>query len=886
MRAIVFATSRAEAARAARTTRALAAAGVADVVDAARDANEALAARLVESAGGAWLVRAGSWPVGAPREPAASATGRPLVAIGRDDGPEWDEAVARTGGDFGREAPRLGSAYLDREALRIVARKLARGARTDDALRAATSTGDLRVVRFPALDVHGGAALRVVEVTTSFQQGGAERIVIDLVRALRARGAAVLPVALGRPTRRAYDAPQGTLDLSELRSDRAERARALVDATRAFGADVLHAHLLDARDLAALAPAGVPVVVTVHNARFGWPDGLGRIRGDEAALLVACARAVEADLREATLPVPARTVWNGIDVLRHSPAGDRARRDERARLGIGEQDLVLLSIANPRPQKRLHLLPAIAHEARRATGRDVHVIVAGASSPAGRPAEEELRSEIARRGMDRFAHLVGSVDDTGALCAAADVLVAPSAWEGLSLAQLEALAAGLPVVTTEVGGAPEISATGALHLVAPDAPAEAYGHAIARAAEGGRCGALPASFTTARMAERYDALLERAARATRARRRGVLVVTNNFSTGGAQSSTRRLLVGLRARGVDARAAVLEEREDHPTPGLAALRAAGVPVLVAPAAGEHDPEVTARAVIELLDEAPPAAVLFVNAIFEHKLLVADAAWDVPVFDASPGEMFFASMDRWFARPRPGLPYTSPRDYGARLAGVVVKYHGEAARAAEALGAPVHVVPNGVPLRGRPARRDAGDGRRPIVVGTAARIAPQKMLDQLVDALRHAHARLPTYVVRVAGGMERGCEDHAPELRARAEGLPFEWLGERQDVGAFLDGLDVFAMISEPAGCPNASLEAMAAGLPIAATNHGGAAEQIEDGVTGRLVPRGDARALGDAIVELARDPALRATMGDAGRARAEQMFGVERMLDDYARVLGL
>ena len=57
-----------------------------------------------------------------------------------------------------------------------------------------------------------------------------------------------------------------------------------------------------------------------------------------------------------------------------------------------------------------------------------------------------------------------------------------------------------------------------------------------------------------------------------------------------------------------------------------------------------------------------------------------------------------------------------------------------------------------------------------------------------------------------------------------------------------------MISEPAGCPNASLEALAAGVPVVATDVGGASEQIVDGVTGRLVARRDAAALAEAIVE--------------------------------------
>jgi len=103
-------------------------------------------------------------------------------------------------------------------------------------------------------------------------------------------------------------------------------------------------------------------------------------------------------------------------------------------------------------------------------------------------------------------------------------------------------------------------------------------------------------------------------------------------------------------------------------------------------------------------------------------------------------------------------------------------------------------------------------------------------------------------------------------------------------AFLDSLDLFLMISEPAGCPNASLEAMAAGLPVIATDAGGASEQIRDGVNGRLVPARDSRRFADALVSLGNDPERRVAFGLAGRERVEKQFSLDRMVSDYLRVL--
>src|SRR5262249_10190897 len=184
-------------------------------------------------------------------------------------------------------------------------------------------------------------------------------------------------------------------------------------------------------------------------------------------------------------------------------------------------------------------------------------------------------AQAARLGVQDRMRLMGSVDDVPGLLAAADVLVSASAYEGLSLGHIEALAAGLPLVATAVGGTPELAeGNPAVALVSPEASPEGFAARIADVVlarpDGGR-EAAATHFTRERMAQGYARLYPRAVRrARRLRGDGLLLVTNNFSTGGAQSSARRLLLGLHARGVRARAAVLQEQPAHPTRGRRAL----------------------------------------------------------------------------------------------------------------------------------------------------------------------------------------------------------------------------------------------------------------------------------------------------------------------------
>ena len=913
MRAFVYLTQPGNAYRAGRTLRSLRAAGVA-----AEQLGASATHRFGEilgSGGPVLLLRAGAWLTqpGTLALPLPSATGKGLCALGalrvpRESEPatmraaaSWAELFAKTGGDFARltdlsnspfPPPDLSSSvFLDSIAAAALGE---RGASSlEEILRIALE--ELRVVHCAPLDVYDDRGLRVLQVITSLHRGGAERMTLDLMAELPACSVRTRLATLGRPLREAFDAPAGTIDLAGAGRSPEARAAALARVAIAFGADLVHGHLMSGNDVRQLTAAGMPLMLTVHNTRHGWPQGLAELRAQDAVLLAACAQAVEADLRAANLPVPVRTAWNGIDVHQFEPTPERIAAGSRWRQtwGFGETDFVLAAVANPRPQKRLPLLPAVlaALRAKLSPAREVRLVLAGEvlrGNPEAERCVQETRAAAARLGVETHIRWTGPVANVADVLAAADVLVSASAHEGLSLAQLEALAMGCPVVATDVGGAREIAFNHpACHLLPADASAAQFAEMLAQVAASGRRSGkgsqLHPAWSRQQMAARYRWLYPRAIAAAGRRRKGegIWLVTNNFSTGGAQSSARRLLVGLKVQGVRVRAAVIEEQPDHPTPGRRALAEAGIPILALSPPGSGTITAVVETLLAAIDEDLPRAVLFWNLRPAHKVLLADALLDIPVFDVSPGEMFFESLDAYFSQSHTGLPYRTARDYGARLAGVIVKYQAEAQRAAECLGAPLHVVPNGVPLS-EAASADSGRANG-MVFGTAARISPRKRLEDLFAALHLANGRMPDYTLKIAGGVETGCEDYAARLRGLSEGLPVEWIGEVSDLPAFHRQLDVFVMVSEPAGCPNASLEAMASGLPVIATDAGGASEQVIDGRTGRLVTGRDPQALATALVQLAAQSGLRQQMGKAGRDLIRDRFSVERMIADYRRI---
>ncbi len=165
---------------------------------------------------------------------------------------------------------------------------------------------------------------------------------------------------------------------------------------------------------------------------------------------------------------------------------------------------------------------------------------------------------------------------------------------------------------------------------------------------------------------------------------------------------------------------------------------------------------------------------------------------------------------------------------------------------------------------------------FLVGTAAHLAAHKGIGLFLEAAALAAAELPQARFVVVGRGEE--EGRLRRLAARLDlGDRVVFAGFRDDMPDVLAGLDLFVLSSlSGEGSPAVLKEAMAAGVPVAATALDGLEEIVEDGRHGLLSPPGNAPALGRSIVLLASDPGLRARLSAAARERVKE-FTADRMV---------
>jgi len=164
---------------------------------------------------------------------------------------------------------------------------------------------------------------------------------------------------------------------------------------------------------------------------------------------------------------------------------------------------------------------------------------------------------------------------------------------------------------------------------------------------------------------------------------------------------------------------------------------------------------------------------------------------------------------------------------------------------------------------------------------ARLDPEKDVATFLRAAHQVTARVPDARFVVAGeGRERpSLEQLHRDLRL---GDRLVLLGEVADVPALLARASVGVLCpSANEGLSNSILEYMCARLPVVATDCGGNAELVRQGVTGHVVPAGDAAALADRLARLLEDPETAQAQGRAGRAMVEQRHGISVVTDAFA-----
>lgn len=186
-----------------------------------------------------------------------------------------------------------------------------------------------------------------------------------------------------------------------------------------------------------------------------------------------------------------------------------------------------------------------------------------------------------------------------------------------------------------------------------------------------------------------------------------------------------------------------------------------------------------------------------------------------------------------------------------------------------------------------RAEFGARQGDCVIIAVSRLVRHKGYPELLAALRATPQNCVLWVVG-----ERLPTDHGEDLEPLFEAAAAELgprsrrLGYRTDVPRLLAAADVFALPSHFEGLPMSVIEAMLCGLPVVATDISGPREMVVAGETGLLVPPAEVDPLAAALQDLAGDPARRARMGAAGRARALAHHTEQKVVGRTLDLLGL
>ena len=343
----------------------------------------------------------------------------------------------------------------------------------DADIEAAKLLGRIQAVQPDAGRWHGGnpasRPLRVMLMTDEMEVGGSQRQIVQLALGLKERGIECVVLYFIKPSflvDRLHAAGIQTLRVDKRRRVDPEFVWKLRQAIRQWAPDVLHCYSFTAELWGAIAtqllPASErPTLITSVRGTYEWYSAnqwrMKHWASQRSQGIISNSReGAEYAARQMGLPLSRFSiVHNGVEVP--EPAADAVaalRKEYTAAAPNGQAaapfETLLLFVGRLVEHKNLpRLLDAFARVA--AERPHVRLLLVG-----GGPLHDTLAARIRELKLDDRALLLGERPDVAALMKAADLLVAPSLREGMSNVILEAMALGLPVLATRVGGTPEV----------------------------------------------------------------------------------------------------------------------------------------------------------------------------------------------------------------------------------------------------------------------------------------------------------------------------------------------------------------------------------------------------------------------------------------------
>jgi glycosyltransferase involved in cell wall biosynthesis len=339
--------------------------------------------------------------------------------------------------------------------------------------------------------------ISVMHMLRDLGVGGAQQVVRTLAEHLNKDGCVPIVCALedgalchdieelgievvflrGRRYRTAY-LPLAIHDLLRIRRDLVnlieEYEIKLVQTHHMYPIDLLLLTLLPTTQLQA-------VVWTFHSANFmstrtklakRTMELIYRLSSRKASKLVAVSDQVHRAVVQRIRPAPDKivTIYNGVDLERYVHPVDRLA--VRRQLGFGADEQIAITVGTLRkPKGHAFLIDAAVILVPQHP--DLHFLFAGDGQLGA-----ELQAKAKSLGLSSNVHFLGNRSDVPALLAASDLFVLPSLWEGLSMALLEAMAAGKPVVATAVSGTKLVMIPNETGLIVPPGDAAGLAEAI------------------------------------------------------------------------------------------------------------------------------------------------------------------------------------------------------------------------------------------------------------------------------------------------------------------------------------------------------------------------------------------------------------------------